>query len=376
MARNTIGVLISAALLLTTLSGGALAQSDMATAQKNLRKATSEARNAEAKRKEILKELARLGKKSTSVENKIKIKKLEYRKSVQEVRIQKAKVQKSKAEVNGVNGDISNSSKEIRSSRNHLAKRARALMKLTMLNNVEYLMKSSDSAELELRIKMLNKVADADATLIEKTLSQKKELETLKSSKEMRLALLQKEEKRLRYKEDAVRRAKRALERTQRLLQKQTKANKKALEQTKKLIASTKKAIRDANLLIKKIQGAGLKAPIAKPISGASITQPIPGMKSVYLKAPFGTPVKSISKGTVASVTPYLRGVGRSVIIGHGKNYSTVYANLSSANVKKGQKVKYGTVIGKSGKTPDGDMMLFAVYKDGKPLDTKRMFRK
>jgi murein DD-endopeptidase MepM/ murein hydrolase activator NlpD len=65
------------------------------------------------------------------------------------------------------------------------------------------------------------------------------------------------------------------------------------------------------------------------------------------------------------------------IIIDHGNNVKTLYSNLVSANVKVGDTVEKGQVIGNLGKTvsieaTDGAHLHFEVIVDGKqvnPLD-------
>ena len=67
--------------------------------------------------------------------------------------------------------------------------------------------------------------------------------------------------------------------------------------------------------------------------------------------APFGTDVYATGNGTVLAVTDSQRGLGKHVIIDHGFGYMSIYAHLSSFNVRAGQKVQRGDVIGFVGST-------------------------
>ena len=85
----------------------------------------------------------------------------------------------------------------------------------------------------------------------------------------------------------------------------------------------------------------------------------IPGTKppikgenpGVTIGTQVGAPVKAVFEGEVTLVT-YLDDK-QAVFIKHGK-YFTVYSNLSSVNVQRGQKVKTSEVIGKAGSNDDG----------------------
>jgi murein DD-endopeptidase MepM/ murein hydrolase activator NlpD len=67
--------------------------------------------------------------------------------------------------------------------------------------------------------------------------------------------------------------------------------------------------------------------------------------------APAGTDVYATGDGTVAYVQSSQRGLGKHIIIDHGFGYSSIYAHLSNFNVRKGQKVHRGDVIGFVGNT-------------------------
>jgi murein DD-endopeptidase MepM/ murein hydrolase activator NlpD len=67
--------------------------------------------------------------------------------------------------------------------------------------------------------------------------------------------------------------------------------------------------------------------------------------------APFGTEVYASGDGVVVERNSSQRGYGNHVIVDHGFGYQTLYAHLSSFNVRKGQRIKRGDVIGYVGST-------------------------
>jgi len=67
--------------------------------------------------------------------------------------------------------------------------------------------------------------------------------------------------------------------------------------------------------------------------------------------APAGTDVYSTGNGIVVSVLISQRGLGKHIIIDHGFGYSSTYAHLSNFNVRVGQKVQRGDIIGYVGNT-------------------------
>ena len=67
--------------------------------------------------------------------------------------------------------------------------------------------------------------------------------------------------------------------------------------------------------------------------------------------APSGTEIYATGNGVIAYVNSSKRGLGNHIIINHGYGYSTIYAHLDSFNVRSGQKVERGDVIGFVGST-------------------------
>lgn len=67
--------------------------------------------------------------------------------------------------------------------------------------------------------------------------------------------------------------------------------------------------------------------------------------------APTGTPVFATGNGIVNKADNSLSGYGNLVVITHGYKYETYYAHLSKFNVKHGQKVNRGDIIGFIGST-------------------------
>lgn len=72
----------------------------------------------------------------------------------------------------------------------------------------------------------------------------------------------------------------------------------------------------------------------------------------IDFSAKTGTPIQATGDGKVVKVTNSgRRGYGIHVIIDHGYYYETLYGHMSKANVKVGQQIKKGQVIGLVGST-------------------------
>lgn len=91
------------------------------------------------------------------------------------------------------------------------------------------------------------------------------------------------------------------------------------------------------------------------------------------IAAGYGTWVGASRGGTVV-FTGWNGGYGKSVLIEHDKGYKTLYGHLSKINVKHGQKVAAGKIIGRVGSTglSTGPHLHFTLWHNGKlinPMD-------
>ncbi len=84
-----------------------------------------------------------------------------------------------------------------------------------------------------------------------------------------------------------------------------------------------------------------------------------------------GTPIQSTGDGVVVKVINKRSGYGKHVVIDHGYGYKTLYGHMSEIDVKKGQKVTKGQIIGKVGNTgtSTGEHLHYEVRFKGKPVN-------
>ncbi|HZW76851.1 MAG TPA: M23 family metallopeptidase [Flavobacteriaceae bacterium] len=82
--------------------------------------------------------------------------------------------------------------------------------------------------------------------------------------------------------------------------------------------------------------------------------------------APRGTPIYATGEGKVVRADNKASGYGNHVIIDHGYGYQSLYGHLYKYNVKVGQKVKRGDIIGFVGSTgrSSGPHLHYEVFKD------------
>ena len=87
--------------------------------------------------------------------------------------------------------------------------------------------------------------------------------------------------------------------------------------------------------------------------------------------APAGTDVYATGDGTISAVLTSQRGLGKHIILDHGFGYTSIYAHLNDFNVKKGQKVRRGDIIGYVGNTGTSvaNHLHYEIKLNGKNID-------
>jgi murein DD-endopeptidase MepM/ murein hydrolase activator NlpD len=137
------------------------------------------------------------------------------------------------------------------------------------------------------------------------------------------------------------------------------------LDKLRKQIYTQSKSF-DELIILSRRKGEMLSAiPAILPISNKDLTRTASGFGNrvhpIYkiikfhsgmdFTAPTGTEIYATGNGRIQSVTSTKRGLGNHIIIDHGFGYTTVYAHLDRFNVRQGQKVSRGDVIGYVGNT-------------------------
>ncbi len=97
----------------------------------------------------------------------------------------------------------------------------------------------------------------------------------------------------------------------------------------------------------------------------------------INLALPEGTSVKSAEDGVVAYAGNELKGYGNLVLVRHPNGYVTAYAHAKEIMVKRGDQVKRGQVIAKSGQTGNvnAPQLHFEIRKGASPLDPMRFLK-
>ncbi len=123
--------------------------------------------------------------------------------------------------------------------------------------------------------------------------------------------------------------------------------------------------------------GSGsVAAKLRWPVSGKVVSQFGPKSDGTHndginIAVPMGTDVKAAEGGVVAYAGDELKGYGNLVLIRHDNGWVTAYAHNDTLLVKRGETVKRGQVIAKTGKTGQVDQpqLHFELRQGQKPID-------
>lgn len=155
------------------------------------------------------------------------------------------------------------------------------------------------------------------------------------------------------------------------VIQKQMVIQSKSLDEITKLAAEKEKLL--------------ASIPAIQPVSNEELTRMASGFGwrsdpftkarkmhwGMDFTAPRGTPVYATGDGTVKRADNYASGFGKHIRIDHGYGYLTIYAHLSKYNVKRGQKVERGDLIGFVGSTgrSEAPHLHYEVWKDNNKIN-------
>jgi murein DD-endopeptidase MepM/ murein hydrolase activator NlpD len=91
----------------------------------------------------------------------------------------------------------------------------------------------------------------------------------------------------------------------------------------------------------------------------------------INVAVPEGTPVKAAEDGVVAYSGNELKGYGNLILVRHANGYVTAYAHASELMVKRGDPIKRGQIIAKSGQSGEvgSPQLHFEIRKGSTPVD-------
>lgn len=158
---------------------------------------------------------------------------------------------------------------------------------------------------------------------------------------------------------------------------------------TRQLVVQSRSLDEVADLVLRK-QEMLASIPAIQPIPNEDLTQtaggfgwrihPIHKILKFHAGMDFtckqGTPIHATGDGKVVFAEYSTNGYGMHVIVDHGFDYESLYAHMSKLEVRVGQKVKRGDVLGLVGNTGQsaGPHLHYEVHKGGEALDPANYF--
>jgi hypothetical protein len=143
-------------------------------------------------------------------------------------------------------------------------------------------------------------------------------------------------------------------------------ALKESIDKLKKRTAIQSKSLEEIAALAEDKEKLLTSIPAIQPVRNQDLTRMASGMD---FTAPRGTPVFATGDGVVARADARSSGYGNHIRIDHGFGYISLYAHLRAVkpyNVRTGQKVKRGDIIGYVGSTgrSQAPHLHYEVFKD------------
>ncbi len=94
--------------------------------------------------------------------------------------------------------------------------------------------------------------------------------------------------------------------------------------------------------------------------------------EGIDFAGPVGKPILATAEGVVV-MAEYSGGYGNHVKIDHGFSYETLYAHMSSLEVKLGDRVKRGAILGYLGSTgrSSGPHLHYSIYRNGQAVNPR-----
>ena len=280
-------------------------------------------------------------------------------------------------------------SKNLITQKKLLGKRFRQIYKEGPVFPLKIIFSSNNASEFLQHIKYMDLIAQHDVNLM---YDYKSQLDAMKVEKKSLLAVRSK----------LVRLEKNAL--SKRLEFKNSRNNKKRflkkILKKKKFRIQTLKELKNASsnlndlitkLLSKLVSGEGLdildkRGRLHLPVKGKILNKfgrqkdkqydSFIVHNGINIKARTGTLVRSIFNGKVL-YTGELEGYGNLVIIGHGKDYHSLYGHLDKIKVEPNQVVQIGDIVGLTGESGSlvGETLYLEIREKGKPVEPLSWFK-
>ncbi|OGJ86612.1 MAG: hypothetical protein A2268_12945 [Candidatus Raymondbacteria bacterium RifOxyA12_full_50_37] len=304
-------------------------------------------------------------------------------------------------DIDSIKADLKTTSTSLADKKEMLRQRVRNIYIKGRYDHLDIVLGSNSFTGFLKRNSFFKRIADNDRALIDRIFDQKRRIEDKKrqlerrfnevhalkeeKGKEQQLFSSQKK-KRTTLLKEVTGKKQTYIELARELEEKQREMN----SIIEVLEAARKKALADEARARRQPKGkdlAGLQGRLPWPVEGKIIKKFGTNVHPVYktktinngidIKASEGEQVTTVAEGEVMYIGQ-IGGFGNFLIVGHGGGYYSLYANLASIAVKKGDTVTMGGTIGIAGDTGsfEGTKLHFELRKERQVLDPTKWLSK
>ena len=333
--------------------------------------------------------ISKVGKKESAVLKNLRKIGSQLKLKKRELEIYKWNFKNNQKKIFSLEPRLKKAEQKIKSHKKILGLRLRSIYKERPMFPLRVAFSSNNVTDLMQRLKYMDLIVQQDSQMLQDYLTKLEQIKQDKSS------LYTVRAKLVSLKKNTVSK-KREIEKTK----KEKSVYLKKIKRKKNLSVKVKKELLAASnnlnslidkLLMKLVSGEGLdisdkKGRLKLPLKGRILNKF--GRKRVKeyesyivynginVRAKKGTPVQAVFDGKVL-YTGELEGYGNLVIVGHGKEYHSLYGHLDNIKVTANKVVRTGDVIALSGDSGslEGETLYFELRKNGKPIEPVRWFR-
>jgi murein hydrolase activator len=385
-----LGIAFLAILSLASVVSPALAAKNVAGKIDTLLK--DEQAELKALRKKIAqqeKAISKVGEKESSVLKNLQKIGSQLKLKKRELEIYKWNSKNNQKKISSLEPRLKKAEQKIKSHKKILGLRLRSIYKEGPMFPLRVAFSSNNVTDLMQRLKYMDLIAQQDSQLLQEYLTRLKQIKQDKTSLYAVRAKLVNLKKNTVSKKKEIEKAKK--EKSVYLKKIKRKKNLSVKVRKELLAASNNLNKLIDKLLVKLVSGEGLdisdkKGRLNLPLKGRILNKF--GRKRVKeyesyivynginVRAKKGTPVRAVFDGKVL-YTGELEGYGNLVIVGHGKEYHSLYGHLDNIKIAANKVVKTGEVIALSGDSEslEGETLYFELRKNGKPIEPVRWFR-
>ena len=324
-------------------------------------------------RSEIKKELTKSEREIGSIISEIKEINTELAILEQSKKENENAMEEVKSEISEVEKEIKQLQERIDERFDILNERAKSLQDSGgNISYLEVLFGSKNFTDFISRLHAITQITDSDAQIIDEQIKEQGKVEQKLDELEDLEAELTEMEQLIAEQQDVAKEMKASLKKQENKLKEKTK---KLKEKDRNLARKEADLVVDAKGEI--IHTSNSNAILAWPTKGGYISSTFgsrwgrqhKGIDIARTDRSTSPPIIAAESGTVKQTGNKNNGYGNMVVIDHGNGLNTLYAHMSSIDVKVGQKVKRGEKIGVMGSTGNstGIHLHFEVHENGRP---------